>query len=161
MMVNFKRWALVVSVAFNAATLAGIVYGAWFSKAAASADPGLAAVWKRIEMTPAQRSAYQGSNAKVKQEIMDARDRMHQKWLEGMQLLAAPAVDWTAVRAKEAEISQANRDYNEIFFGVWIDRARLLTAEQRAVLFPQIQEQIKSGKFFNWHPPARSQGGGK
>ena len=163
MTANVKRWAFVVSAAFNAATLGGIVYGAWFAHASvsASADLTLASVWKQVNMNPAQRSAFQHSSARALREIVTARERMHRKWLEGVELLAAPQVDWDAVRAKEAEISEANKDFNDLFFAIWVDRARLLDRGQRAILFPPIEEQIQSGQFFNWHPPARSQGGGK
>ena len=161
MTANFKRWAFVVSAAFNAATLGGLVYGAYFAHASASADLSLAPVWKQLNMNAVQRAAFQRSGGRARQEILNARDRMHQKWLEGIQLLAAPEVDWDAVRAKQAEISEANKNFNDLFFGIWVERARMLDRGQRAILFPAIEEQIKSGQFFNWHPPVRSQGGGK
>lgn len=161
MTANVKRWIFVVSVAFNAATVGGIVYGAYFAHASAAADLGLASAWKQVNMNPAQRSALQRSSARALREIVTARERMHRKWLEAIQLLAAPQLDWDAVRAKQVEISEANRDLNDVFFAIWVERARLLDAGQRAILFPRIEEQIQSGQFFNWHPPARSQQGGK
>lgn len=161
MTANVKRWIFVVSVAFNVATVGGIVYGAYFAHASASADLTLAPVWKQMNLTGAQRASLQHSSARSIQEIVAARERMHRKWLEGVQLLAAPEIDWNAVRAKQAEISEANKDLSDIFFEIWVDRARLLDPGQRAILFPPIEEQIQSGQFFNWHPPVRSQGGGK
>ena len=62
------------------------------------------------------------------QRLNAARDRLQARWSEGVTLLAAPNPDWPAVEAKEAELSAAQKEYQDIFYKVWIERARILNA---------------------------------
>jgi Spy/CpxP family protein refolding chaperone len=165
---NWKRWAIGASLAFNAATLTGLLYGAYVTPhpAPGRGDLGLASVWRQMGMTPEQKTQFQKSNADVTREMAEARVRLHREWLSGITLLDAPVIDWDRVRAQQQRIAAASSHQSEVMYSVWTDRARMLNPEQRAKLFTPVEEQIRSGEFFKWQPgPNKSkatvQGGSK
>jgi|SRR5947209_4698421 len=155
------RAGILLSAALNVATIAGVIYGAYFAKASASTTPDLAPAFKQLNMTPEQKTSLDSANAAALKRITAARDRMRAKWSEGVRLLSARELDMAAIRAKQNEITEAQRAYQDIFFQVWVERASLFSPEQRRMLFDTVDRQIKSGVFFNWRLPERNQNEGK
>ncbi len=79
-----RRWhnaIFAVSLAFNGALLAGVLFGAYFSRSAMPSQPE-PGPFKQLDLTSEQRQAVDRSNLEAL--IMTARDRMRMKWARGI-----------------------------------------------------------------------------
>jgi len=154
------RVLFAVSLMFNAAVVAGVLYGAYSSKSSLS-KVREAGPFKQLGLTNEQQRTIDRSNLEALKRIISARDSMRMEWARGIELLGRPTLDWAAIRGQEAQIARAHERYQSLFFEAWMDRARLLSDAQRQKLFAILSNEIKSGKFFEWKAPEGDSKGAK
>ncbi len=135
----------IVSVVFNIAAIATVVYSLYFTKPVSSHKNTFAA-YDRLHLTEEQRKELWSRYMDMVRGITASQEQYKTKWVEAVQLIAQPQPDWKAIEAKQAEILDINRETQTMIFQRW-DRAKtLLTPEQEHIFFEILQERIKSGE---------------
>ena len=135
----------VVSVVFNLAAVATVVYSLYFAKPVSSHKTTFAA-YDRLHLTEDQRKELWSRYMDMVRSITASQEQYKIKWVEAVQLISQPQPDWKAIEGKQAEILDINRATQTMIFQRW-DRAKtLLTPEQEHIFFEILQERIKSGE---------------
>jgi Spy/CpxP family protein refolding chaperone len=146
MKTRLLQLAFIVSVLFNVAAIGAVVYGLSSSKTAASNKPNALAIYDRLNLTEEQKKIWEVHYFEVIQRITDSHKRYKAKWLEIVELMSQPKPDWDAVRSKQQEILDINRETQTMIFQRWEGTRSYMTPEQQKIFFEILQERFKSGE---------------
>ncbi|HMV82790.1 MAG TPA: periplasmic heavy metal sensor [Blastocatellia bacterium] len=140
--------AFVVSVLFNLAAIGAVVYGLSSSKTSAGNKPNALAVYDRLNLTEEQKKIWEVQYFEVIQRVSDSHKRYKVTWLEIVELMSQPKPDWDAVRAKQQEILNLNRETQTMIFQRWDGVRAYMTPDQQKIFFDILQERFKSGEIW-------------
>jgi len=144
-----KKWfqiGFAVSLVFNAAAIAAVIYSLYFIKPVSSHKPNMLAAYDRLNLTEEQKREFWNGYVEIVRSVTASQGQYKTKWAEVAQLISEPKPDWKAVEAKQAEILNISRETQTTIFQRW-DRAKiLLTPEQQRIFYEILQERIKSGE---------------
>ena len=140
---SFLQIALIVSVAFNLAALAAVVYG---YASASGKKPNAFTVYDQLHLTGEQKKVLSERYVDMIRRITGAQKSYATKWAEVVDLIAQPQPDWAAIEAKQAEILAVNRETQTMIFQRWDWAKTQLTPEQQRIFFDLLRQRIKSGE---------------
>ncbi len=150
---RLKQLGIVLSIAFNLAVIAGTIYAVYFTKPASTNNPIGHTVYRKANLTAEQKQSLKQMLAEPLQRMIELRRQRQAKWSEAVGLLSQPQPDWEAIRARQAEMGEIQREYESVIFHGWVDSTRVMTPEQRQRFFQIIQQEIQSGEFFSKQAP--------
>jgi uncharacterized membrane protein len=140
------KLALIVSVAFNIAAIAGIVYGVFFATPASSDKSE--SPYRVMNLTPEQREVVRREYAETMRRISDMHDQRTAKWVEAVELLGVPNPDWKAINAKQQEIQSIHREVDSLILSKWNELKEFVTPEQAEIFIKVLKGEIQSGRVF-------------
>lgn len=145
---RFLQLAFIVSVIFNMAAIAAVVYGLTFAKPAVSNKPNVLAVYDRLNLTEEQKKVWEERYFDTIRRITESHQQYKAKWSEIVELVAQPNPDWAAVETKQKEILEMNRQTQTMLFQRWDGVKNYMTPEQQKTFYGILTERIKSGEIF-------------
>lgn len=121
---RLKQLGIVLSLAFNLAVIVGFIYAAYFTTPASTNNPIGHTVYRKTNLTPEQKQALKQMLAEPMQRMIELRRQRQAKWSEAVELLLQPQPDWEAIRAKQLEMGEVQREYESVIFRGWVDSTR-------------------------------------
>jgi Spy/CpxP family protein refolding chaperone len=144
-----KKWLQIgfaISLVFNFAAVAAVIYSLYFVKPVSSHKTPMFAAYDRLNLTEGQKREFWNGYLEIVRNVTASQEQYKTKWAEVAKLISEPKPDWKAVEAKQAEILAISRETQTMIFERW-DRAKtLLTPEQQRLFYEILQERIKSGE---------------
>ena len=136
--------AFLISLTFNLAALAAVVYGL-AAKPAAGNRANAFAAYERLNLTAEQKKILGARYVDTIRRITEAQALYTAKWAEITELVAQPQPDWKAIEARQQEILDLNRVTQTMIFRRWDGVKNDLTPEQQKLFYEILRERIKSG----------------
>ena len=144
---NWKNIALFLSIALNAAVLAGYVYGAINPGSVAGSLKPVAPGLRDPNLTPQQIQAIKKIQAQRRAWFDDWQEKYRSQLLAIVDLLDTREPDWERVKVEQAKYLNLRRDYQVVQSHSWADINSVLTPKQGREYMQALREMIRASDF--------------
>ncbi len=129
---------ILLSVALNGAFVATWLSQVWLPTAADNCE-ACCPLYQQIGASDSQRQEIEPRLASFRRSAQELCRQIEQRRQELLDLIAAPQVDRAALRAKQEEILQGQRQMQELIVEHLLREKTVLTPQQQKVLFDLIR----------------------